>query len=115
MHLTLSNTKYYPKLILTDGDGLKINDFEWDDGNVLHIELGHGVRPEEAEEVFAIKPLFRKTRKGHYVALGPTLDGRFLTLVFELKKGGIVRVITGWDMDSAEKRYWRRHKGKEIR
>jgi hypothetical protein len=42
---------------------LRINEFEWDDGNVLHIELGHGIKPEEAEEVFAVKPLFRKTKK----------------------------------------------------
>src|SRR3990172_12562025 len=89
---------------------LKIRDFEWDDGNVTHLELGHGVRPEEAEEVFAERPLFRKTKKGHYAAMGPTIEGRYLTIVFELKREGIARVITGWDMDGAEKKYWRRHK-----
>ncbi len=88
---------------------MRIKDFEWDNDNVLHIELGHGIKPEEAEEIFAVKPLFRKTKKGNYVALGPTLDGRFLTIVFELKKGGIARVITGWDMDKAEKKFWRRY------
>lgn len=91
---------------------MRIKGFQWDGGNVIHLELGHGLKPEEAEEVFAVAPLFRKTRKGHYVALGPTIDGRFLTLVFELKPDGIVRVITGWDMDQAEKRYWRKHKQK---
>lgn len=91
---------------------MRIIGFEWDDDNVLHIELGHGIKPEEAEEVFAGKPLFRKTKKGHYVALGPTLEGRFITVVFELKKDGIARIITGWDMDKAEKGYWRKHKGK---
>jgi len=90
---------------------LRVKGFGWDNGNVLHLELGHGVKPEEAEEVFAVKPLFRKTKKGHYVAMGPTLEGRYLTVVFELKKDGIARVITGWDMDKTEKRYWRRHKG----
>lgn len=91
---------------------MKIKDFEWDYGNVLHLELGHGIQPEEAEEVFAAAPLFRKTKKGHYAALGPTLDGRFLTMVFELKQNGIARVITGWDMNTSEKRYWRDHKRK---
>ncbi len=91
---------------------MRIKGFEWDDGNVLHIELGHGVRPEEAEEVFAVKPLFRKTKRGHYVAMGPTLDGRYLTIVFELKKNSVVRVITGWDMNRAERVYWRKHKGR---
>ena len=30
--------------------------------------------------------------------------GWYLILVFEMKRKGIVRVITGWDMDDAEKR-----------
>ena len=91
---------------------MKIRGFDWDDDNVLHLELGHGIEPEEAEEIFAMNPLFRKTRRGHYVALGPTVEGRYLVVVFELKTGGIARVITGWDMDSAEKRYWLRQKQK---
>lgn len=91
---------------------MRIRDFEWDEGNVLHLELGHGVKPEEAEEVFVAMPLFRRTKRGHYVAMGPTLEGRFLTVVFELKKVGLARVITGWDMNGAEKKYWRRHKDK---
>jgi len=92
---------------------LRIKDFEWDNGNVLHIELGHGIRPEEAEEVFAIKPLFRRTKKGHYVAMGPNLEGRYLTIIFALKKDGIARVITGWDMNKNEKGYWHRHKSRQ--
>lgn len=104
----VGNIKYY----LFRGNALKIRDFEWDDSNVLHIELGHGVKPEEAEEVFAVTPLFRKTKKGHYVPMGPTLDGRYLTVVFKLKGNGIARVITGWDMDKSEKAYWRKHKYK---
>jgi len=89
---------------------LKITAFEWDEGNVVHIELGHGVRPEEAEEVFANRPLYRKTKTGHYVVMGPTHEGRYLTIVFALKRDGEARVITGWDMDRAEIRYWRKHR-----
>ena len=51
---------------------MKIVDFEWDEGNVIHLELGHGIKPDEAEEVFAVSPLFRKTKRRHYVAMGPT-------------------------------------------
>ncbi len=90
---------------------MRIKDFEWDDGNIVHLELGHGVRPEEAEEVFANRPLFRKTKKGHYVAMGPTHEGRYLIIVFALKHDGMARVITGWDMDRAEIRYWHKHRG----
>jgi len=88
---------------------LRISDFEWDDGNALHIQLRHGISPEEAEEVFANKPLFRKTKKGHYAVFGPTFDGRYLTIVFELKAKAIARPITGWDMKRSEIRYFRKH------
>lgn len=91
---------------------MRIKEFEWDDGNALHVELGHGIKPEEAEEVFAVYPLFRKTKRGHYVAMGPTREGRYLTVIFELKEGDIARIITGWDMDKTEIRYWRSQKEK---
>ncbi len=89
---------------------MRISDFDWDDGNILHLALGHGIEPEEAEEVFAVAPLFRKTKGGHYAAFGPTLAGRLLVIVFERKSGSVARVITGWDMHAAERRYYRRHR-----
>jgi uncharacterized protein len=85
---------------------MKIADLEWDEWNSQHIALGHGIGPAEAEEVFAHNPLFRKTKRGHYAAMGPTLDGRYLVLIFEMRRNGIARVITGWDMSDAEKRYY---------
>ena len=84
---------------------MRITNFEWDDGNVLHLALGHGIEPEEAEEVFAVAPLFRKTVRGHYVALGRTCSGRLLVIVFEKKDKGLVQAITGWDMSISERRY----------
>ncbi|MCX5908307.1 MAG: BrnT family toxin [Deltaproteobacteria bacterium] len=89
---------------------MRISEFEWDEGNALHLELGHGIKPEEAEEVFANKPIFRRTKKGHYVAFGPTSDGRYLTVVFELKANGIVRPITAWDMKRAEIQYYKKQR-----
>ena len=90
---------------------MRITDFEWDDGNVLHLILGHGIEPEEAEEVFAVAPLYRKTKRGHYAAFGRTWVGRLLVLVFERRQAGRIRVITGWDMKTAERRYYQRHRG----
>jgi len=86
---------------------MQINDFEWDEGNATLLPLRHGIEPYEAEEVFAVRPLYRKTRKGHYAAFGPTLGDRFLVIIFERKKKGLIRPITGWDMSAAEKRYYR--------
>jgi len=90
---------------------VRISDFEWDEGNALHIQLSHGIQPEEAEEIFANKPLFRKTKNGHYAVFGQTLEGRYLVVIFELKPGGVARPITGWDMGRAEIRYYKKQKG----
>lgn len=89
---------------------MRIRDFGWDDGNVLHIGLRHGIEPKEAEEVLAIAPLVRKTKRGHYAAFGRTRSGRLLVMVIEKKDAGLVRVITGWDMAKSERRYYLRHK-----
>ena len=89
---------------------MRITGFEWDDGNVLHLALGHGIEPEEAEEVLAVAPLFRKTKLGHYVAFGRAFSGRLLVVVFEKKDKGLVRVITGWDMNASERNYYLRNK-----
>ncbi len=76
----------------------------------MHLQLGHGIEPEEAEDVFARKPFYRKTKKGHYAALGPTFAGRYLNIIFELKPKGIARHITGWDMSRAELRYYKQQR-----
>jgi uncharacterized DUF497 family protein len=89
---------------------LRIHDFEWDEGNALHLQLGHGIAPEEAEEVFANSPFFRRTKNGHYAVFGPTFEGRYLTIVFELKSKGIARPFTGWDMRRAEVQYYKKHR-----
>jgi uncharacterized DUF497 family protein len=90
---------------------MKIRGFEWDEGNVLHLELKHGITPQEAEEVFAISPLFKKTRKGHYAVFGRTKSGRLLVVVFETKSNQFARVIAARDMERAERRYYSQKKG----
>lgn len=85
-----------------------VSAFEWDEGNILHLALHHGIEPEEVEEVFAIRPLIRKTKRGHYAAFGPTRSGRLLVVVFEKRPKSVIRVITAWDMDARERRYYMR-------
>lgn len=92
---------------------MRILDFEWDEGNTLHIQFRHGIDTEEAEEVFAAMPLFRRTKKGHYMAFGPTFEGRYLAIIFELKPKGLARSITGWDMNKTEIQYYKKHRGKK--
>ena len=89
---------------------MRVKEFEWDDGNELHLAFGHGIEPEEAEEVLALESLVRRTKKGHYAAFGHTAAGRLLVIVFEQRAPGVVRVITGWDMKTAERRFYQRHR-----
>ena len=86
---------------------MRISGFEWDEGNVVHLALGHGI---EAEEVFVVSPLYRSTKRGHYAAFGPSRAGRLLVLVFEMKGKRLARVIIGWDMDRAERRYYQQQR-----
>ena len=59
-YLILKRMKDYVILCmnLNIWQGLRISDFEWDEGNSFHLQLVHRIGPEEAEEVFANNPLF---------------------------------------------------------
>ena len=86
---------------------MAISGFEWDDGNVSHIER-HQFTPEEVEEVFVGVYKTRRTRQKLYIALGETLDGRLAFVVFRRFSKGMIRVITARDMEDAERRMFRR-------
>lgn len=89
---------------------LKISHFEWDAWNIEHIAR-HGVSPEEAEQAFFGEPLFRRSRKKSLkTVFGRTDAGRYLFVVFTVKPGSVVRVITARDMTAAERRYYRRER-----
>lgn len=89
---------------------MKIARFEWDGRNAGHISR-HKVAPEEAEEVFADDAaIFLRSRSGRYIALGQTEAGRYLTVVYERKSGGAIRVVTAFDMDEKDKRRYRRER-----
>jgi uncharacterized DUF497 family protein len=84
-----------------------VSGFEWNDDNIVHIEM-HAFTPEEVEEVFAGNHKVRRTRQERYIALGETLDGRLAFVVFRRLPGGLVRVITARDMEANERRLFRR-------
>jgi uncharacterized DUF497 family protein len=84
-----------------------ISGFEWDDDNISHIQR-HEFTPDEVEEVFAGEYKVRRAREKRYLAFGETLDGRMAFVVFRRLSGGLVRVITARDMETAERRLFRR-------
>jgi len=73
-------------------------DFEYDfDSDKLSA---HRVTFEEAVECFFSDFEVRrnKTFKDRYQLLGKTIGGRKLKIIFQLKPGNVVRIITGWEL-----------------
>ena len=86
---------------------MTVSGFDWDDGNLLHIDR-HQFTPDEVEEVFENNPRIFRTKEKRFFALGETLDGRLSFVVFRRLRAGLIRVITARDMSQSEKRRYRR-------
>jgi uncharacterized DUF497 family protein len=72
------------------------SDFEYDfDGDEL---AAHGISFSEAVECFFSNFEVRRNKKfkDRYQMIGETIGGRGLMIIFQLKRKGIVRIITGW-------------------
>ncbi len=86
---------------------MEIGRFDWDEANEAHIAR-HGVRPDEVEEVLLGPCFVRRSYSGRYVALGQSLGGRYLMVVFEQERIQGVRVVTARAMDAKERNIYRR-------
>ena len=72
------------------------SDFEYD---FERDELaGHHVTFEESVECFfsAFEVRRNKSYPDRYQLIGRTLGGRRLKIIFQLRPGNVVRIITGW-------------------
>jgi uncharacterized DUF497 family protein len=90
---------------------MRINSFEWNKANINHIGR-HNIKPYEVEEAIVLNKVFyRKGKSGKYLAYGVTNSGTYITIVFVLKQGGKVRVITAREMSDKERKYYKKRKG----
>ena len=75
--------------------------FVWDEDNEEHLSR-HGIRDDEAEEVFfnsyVIVPNKKKHGPSRYRIDGRTNGGRKLRLIFEDLGSNTAGIITGWDL-----------------
>ena len=90
-------------------DFASITGFDWDRGNALKNDK-HGVTMLEAEQIFFFVPLMVTPDERHsqteprFRALGQTLLGRRLAIIFTLRDGGtLIRVISARDMHRKER------------
>ena len=60
----------------------------------------HNITFEEAVECFFYDFEVRRNKsyKDRYQLIGSTVGGRRLKIIFQLKPGNIVRIITGWEI-----------------
>jgi uncharacterized DUF497 family protein len=73
-------------------------DFEYD---FDHDELAaHGVSFDEAVQCFFLDFAVRRNKnyRDRFQLAGQTAAGRRLRIIFQLKPGNIVRIITGWPL-----------------
>ena len=90
---------------------MRINSFHWDEKNENHISE-HGAAIFEVEEAILFsRPFYQRSREGRYIVYSVTEEGRYLFIVFVLKDGGRIRVISARDMTEKEKRYYKKKKG----
>jgi uncharacterized protein len=88
--------------------------FDWDDANAGKNWERHQVTPQEAEDVFFQDPLVVRSDVRHskqeqrYYALGQTLAGRRLFVVFTIRRR-LIRVISARDMNRNEQEAYKRY------
>ena len=74
------------------------SDFEYDfDSDKL---AAHGVSFEEAVECFFSDFVVRRNKQfqDRFQLIGRSWAGRQLKIIFQLKPGNVVRIITGWSL-----------------
>ncbi|HJX30154.1 MAG TPA: hypothetical protein VJ885_19795 [Thermoanaerobaculia bacterium] len=81
---------------MVDWNRFQPKDFDYDfDRDKLAV---HDVEFEETVECFYSEHVIRKNKdfQDRFQLLGQTLEGRKLKIIFQLKPGRVVRIITGW-------------------
>ncbi len=71
-------------------------DYDWENDKLSH----HNITFEEAIEAFFNDYQIRRNKnyRDRWQLIGFTDEGRKLKIIFQLKPGEIVRIITGWQI-----------------
>ena len=82
-------------------------EFEWDKGNIHKSYQRHGITPEEAEQIFLDKNLITlpdvpySQSETRFIAIGKTLEGKSLFVVYK-KRRGKIRIVSTRRMHGKE-------------
>lgn len=95
-----------------------IEGFDWDKGNLEHIEK-HKVIYTECEEIFSNLPLIinkdesHSLNEGRFRAFGQTNKNRFLIVIFTIRSNKI-RVVSARDQKRRERNEFREVGGEKL-
>jgi uncharacterized DUF497 family protein len=84
--------------------------FDWDRMNLGHVKL-HNVSRIETEDVILGDPIYDEDTPDYvdgeerFRLYGETRHGRLLGVVYTIR-GARIRVITAWDMDAHERKWY---------
>jgi uncharacterized DUF497 family protein len=83
--------------------------FRWNRWNIEHLD-GHGLDPDEAEQVVrqAASPFPRRIGDDKLLVWGRGRGGRLLQVVFVMDDDGTIFVIHGRELTKREKQRYRR-------
>lgn len=102
-----------------DFDLSKLEGFEWDKGNLKHIEK-HNVNYRECEEAFLNKPLIVNGDETHsqteerFRVYGKTNKSRLLCVIFMIRDNKI-RVISARNQNKKERKEFKEAGGENLR
>ena len=86
---------------------------EWDEGNIFKNEIAHGVKFYEIEEAIENEPkcvIPHKIYRDRFVLLGRTDAGRYLFVIFQEKRDGVIRPIHAKDMEQEHREFYQRNR-----
>jgi uncharacterized DUF497 family protein len=84
----------------------------WKDQFIEKLEVKHGVKTEEVEDVLFSRPHHHRVEKGQiqgedlFAAFGQTKSGRYLIVFFVLKNNTSALPISARDMTRSERKYY---------
>lgn len=98
---------------------VKIEEFDWDEGNKFKNKLKHNVSFKEAEQVFFDKKsvqfddIKHSQTEQRVIIIGLTKKKRCLHISFTIRFGK-VRIISARDADKKERQYYEKKQNKTI-
>ncbi len=86
--------------------------FDWDQGNLDHIQK-HNVIATEAEEIFYNDVIYfpdtrHSSQEERFLAYGVTNDARLLTIIFTIRKSK-VRIVSARDQHKKERAIYKQY------